>query len=441
MSSNYAVSSNVSGNYSESLHAASCVRWKMFFLMLVLVTINYIDRSSISIAMPIISKEFNIDHTVQGLILGAFFWTYSLMQIPGGWLADKYGARKVIAFATIAWGAFQALCGLATGWIAMYLARLGLGVSEAPILPAGGRLNRVWMTRTERSRGATLMNAGGELGSALGALVISGLIVLTGSWRYAFIIAGVGSVIAGLFAWRYIKNNPREHRGVNEAEAALIEDSRKEELASDPEDSGRPWYYLFKHRAVWGLVFGWFSRNTIVYGIMTWAPIYLSEKRGFDIKQMGGAIFLIFIIGFVGELVAGYVADRWLKKGAHPRVVISTILGIASLAATISILAVTRVSSPALAVTVLCITMFFIAMSGLYWSIPSIVGTQRTVGTIGGIMNLGGNIAGVIIPVVTGLIVQLTGSYYWAFILYALGGAGFFVCSVLVVDYRKKLSL
>lgn len=420
---------------------ATKVRWKIFVLMLILLTINYIDRSSISIAMPLISKEFNIDHAIQGLVLGAFFWTYSAMQIPGGWLADKYGARKAISFATMAWGAFQALCGLTTGWISMYLARLGLGIAEAPILPAGGRLNRVWMPATERSRGATIMNSGGELGSALGALIIAGLIVLTGSWRWAFVIAGVISVLAGWFAFHYIKNNPREHPGVNEAEAQLIEKSRAEELASDPHDSGKPWYYLFQYRAVWGLVFGWFSRNTIIYGIMTWAPIYLAERRGFNIKAMGGAIFIIFMVGFAGELVAGFTADKWLKSGAHPRKVISTILGIASLAATAAILTVTQVSSPVLAVIMLCITMFFIAMSGLYWSIPSIVGTQRTVGTIGGIMNLGGNIAGVIIPVLTGLIVQFTGSYYWAFIVFAAGGAGFFICSVFIVDYRKKLAL
>lgn len=433
--------SSTESTYDEKLKSATRVRWKIFFLMLGLVTINYIDRSSISIAMPIIAKDFDIDHTTQGLILGAFFWTYSAMQIPGGWLADKFGPRKVIAWSTILWGAFQALCGVATGWISMYVARLGLGLSEAPILPAGGRLNRVWMTSTERSRGATLMNSGGELGSALGALVIAGLIVALDSWRLAFVVAGAGSIVVGLFALHFIRNNPRDHKGVNPAEAELIEASREQDLASDPTDEGHPWYYLFKYRAVWGLVFGWFSRNTIVYGIMTWAPIYLSESRGFDIKEMGGAVFLIFIVGFVGELSAGYVADRWLKAGASVRRVVGTILGVASFAATVSILLVTAVASPIVAVGTLCVTMFFISMSGLYWSIPAAIGTNRTVGTVGGIMNLGGNLAGVIVPVLAGIIVQVTGSYYWAFILFALGGAGFFVCSVFVVDYHKKLAL
>lgn len=415
------------------------VRWKIFLLMLVLVTINYIDRSSISIAMPLISEDFNINPAVQGLVLGAFFWTYAAMQIPGGWLADKYGPRSVISLSTVGWGACQALCGAATGWISLYVARLGLGLAEGPILPAGGRLNRVWMTKNERSRGATLMNSGGELGSALGALVIAWLIAIFSSWRIAFVIAGLGSILAGVFAWYFIKNDPRFHQGVNESEARLIEEAATEDRETDPEDSGSRWYSLFKHRSMWGLAIGWFSRNTLIYGIMTWVPIYLAEVRGFDIKEMGGAVFVIFISGFVGQLIGGFCADLWLEKGAPAQRVIGSILGGASLIATVAILGVTQVASPIAAVLLLSITMFFMSMSGLYWSVPSIVGSNRTVGTIGGIMNLGGNVAGVVVPVVAGLIVQFSGSYFWAFIEFAAGGAGFFVCSVFVIDYSRKI--
>lgn len=119
------------------------VRWKIFLLMLFLVSVNYIDRASLSVAMPLISKEFNIDPALQGLILSSFFWTYAVMQVPGGMLADRFKPRIVIASATIFWGAFQAVAAVATNWPVLLLTRLGLGASEAPIYPAGGKLNAI----------------------------------------------------------------------------------------------------------------------------------------------------------------------------------------------------------------------------------------------------------------------------------------------------------
>src|SRR6202045_5384650 len=116
------------------------VRWNIFFLMLFLVSINYIDRASLSVAMPLISKEFDIDPAMQGLILSSFFWTYAFMQVPGGMLADRFKPRIVVALATVFWGAFQAIAALSTNWFVLLLTRLGRGASEAPMYPAGGTL-------------------------------------------------------------------------------------------------------------------------------------------------------------------------------------------------------------------------------------------------------------------------------------------------------------
>ena len=145
----------------------SSVRWKIFFLMLFLIAINYIDRASLSVAMPLIAKEFNLDPATQGLILSSFFWTYAFMQVPGGMLADKFKPRIVIAGATVGWGFFQAIAAASTSWMMLLLTRLGLGATEAPIYPAGGKLNAIWMTQNERARGATLLDGGAPLGAAL----------------------------------------------------------------------------------------------------------------------------------------------------------------------------------------------------------------------------------------------------------------------------------
>ncbi|MFC3107266.1 MFS transporter, partial [Undibacterium arcticum] len=200
-----------------ALKGKTSVRWRIFFMMLLLISINYIDRASLSVAMPLIAKEFDLGPAMQGLILSSFFWTYAFMQIPGGMLADRFKPRIVIAIATIFWGGFQALAAICTTSTALLLTRLGLGAAEAPIYPAGGKLNAIWMTQNERGRGATLLDGGAPLGAALGAILITWLITALGSWRIAFVVAGVGTVLAGLLAWYYIRNNPRDHAGVNDA--------------------------------------------------------------------------------------------------------------------------------------------------------------------------------------------------------------------------------
>jgi MFS transporter, ACS family, D-galactonate transporter len=418
--------------------APTKVRWKIFLMMLLLISINYIDRASLSVAMPMIAKEFDIGPATQGLLLSAFFWTYAFMQIPGGMLADRFGPRVVIAGATLGWGFFQAIAAACTGWVGLLVTRLGLGAAEAPIYPAGGKLNGIWMTQTERGRGATLLDGGAPLGAALGAILISGLIAEFGSWRTSFVVAGVGTVIAGLFAWSYIRNHPREHPAVNAGEAAYIEAAQAQDLASEAAGSGNVMDF-FRYRSVWGMFFGWMCFNALFYGLLTWMPTYLSKVHGFDIKQMGGAVFIMFFSGFVGEMVGGWVADKWRAAGASQNKVLKTLFGLASVLATIAIFSVAEIKNPIAVVVLLSITLFFLRWCGLFWCIPSILGNKHRVGFLGGTMNLGGNVAGIGVPIVVGLIVQATGSYFLALMLFTAAGAGLFVCSTLLIDYSKKL--
>lgn len=424
---------------ADASAAPTKVRWKIFLMMLFLISINYIDRASLSVAMPLIAKEFDIGPATQGLLLSSFFWTYAFMQIPGGMLADKYGPRGVIAGATLGWGFFQAIAAVCTGWVSLLVTRLGLGFAEAPIYPAGGKLNAIWMTQNERGRGATLLDGGAPLGAALGAILISSLIAVLGSWRLAFVIAGVGTVVAGLWAWHYIRNNPREHPQVNDAEARYIEASHAKEHAAAPAVTSGRVLDFFKYRSVWGMFFGWMCFNALFYGLLTWMPNYLSKVHGFDIKQMGGAVFIMFFSGFVGELVGGWIADKWKEAGASQSRVLRTLFGFASIVATISIYSVSRITDPVTVVIMLSVTLFFLRWCGLFWCIPSILGTRDRIGFLGGAMNLGGNVAGIGVPIIVGLIVQATGSYFLALMLFAGAGAGLFICSTLLIDYSKKL--
>ncbi|MDH1253679.1 MFS transporter [Comamonas thiooxydans] len=423
----------------QAAAAPTKVRWKIFLMMLFLIAVNYIDRASLSVAMPMIAKEFDLSPAVQGLLMSSFFWTYAFMQIPGGMLADRFGPRVVIVCSTLGWGFFQAIAAACTGWVSLLITRLGLGASEAPIYPAGGKLNGIWMTQNERGRGATLLDGGAPLGAALGALIIAGLLTHFDSWRVSFVVAGVGTMIAGVFAWWYIRNHPREHAGVNEAEAAFIEEAHAADLAAEPAHASGKVMDFFKYRSVWGMFFGWMCFNALFYGLLTWMPTYLSKVHGMDIKQMGGAVFIMFFSGFVGEMVGGWIADKWKAAGASQAKVLRTLFGIASIIATIAIYNVARFKDPVTIVILLSVTLFFLRWCGLFWCVPSILGTRKRVGFLGGVMNLGGNFAGIGVPILVGLIVQATGSYDMAMMLFAAAGAGLFVCSSIVIDYSKKI--
>ncbi|HEY9372052.1 MFS transporter [Streptomyces sp.] len=416
------------------------VRWKMFVLLLGVVALNYIDRGSVSVALPLITEDLGLSKETTGFVLSAFFWTYALMQIPSGWLADRFGARRMVSGACVGWGVAQSVTAAATGAGSLLGYRLLLGAVEAPVMPAGGKLNAQWLPAKERGRGAVLLDGGAPLGAALGGIIISALIAWTGSWRISFVVAGLLTVAIGLWAGWYIRNTPREHPGVNDAEASYIEAAHAEEDAAGPvnERSGlRP--YL-KYRSFWAMCLGWMGFNGVFYGLLTWGPLYLSETKGFDIKTIGWSTLVIFGAGFVGELLGGWLSDRWKAAGAGANKVMRTMMGVAGAAVVSGLLGVVLVPDAVTAVVLLSVVMFFLRWAGLFWALPSILGGRANAGVVGGAMNLSGNIAGIVTPIAVGYIVGGTGSYTWA-LLYFVGAGVLFTVSSLVLDYSKRLAV
>ncbi len=412
------------------------VRWRIFFLILGTVAINYIDRASLSVAMPTISREFNISPAVQGLLLSGFFWSYCAMQIPGGMLADRFLPRSVIAGATIAWGSFAALAAGATGWITMLLTRVGLGLAEGPIYPAGAKLIGMWMTPTERGRAAALLDGGAPLGTALGSLIIAGLISAFGSWRAAFLVAGIGTMVCGAFAWFYIRNHPHEHDSTNHQERSHIQDGLRRSAADA--DGSASLSGVFRSPSIWMLFVGWFCFNSLWYGFLTWVPIFLSKTQGLDIAALGWASFLVFFAGFVGELIGGQLLDHWLRTQASTEKVYRRLFGISSGLATIAVFLVAYVHQEAAVITLLATTLFFLRWCGMYWTLPGLLIGGEKAGFLAGSMNFAGNISGIVVPVTVGLIVSTTGSYYLALMMFAVAGAGLFLCSI-GIRYRRAI--
>jgi ACS family D-galactonate transporter-like MFS transporter len=416
------------------------VRWRIFCLILLIVSINYIDRASLSVAMPAISREFAFGPAAQGLILSAFFWSYALMQVPGGWLADRYRPRVIIAGSAILWGAFQAGTALVTGYFGLLAARLGLGLAEGPIYPASGKLNAVWLPARERCRGAVIIDGGAPLGTAFGGLIIATLMGTFHSWRWAFVIAGLGTMAAGLLAYWYIRDTPREQPAANEAEVRYIETehAREDELLSGGPARRTNILAFLRFRSFWGMVLGWLGFDLVFYGFVSWAPSYLAQARHLSLSAMGGSLFVIFGAGFVGEIFGGFLADLWKARGGSPNMVMRTLLGISGTLTTLSTLLLGFVADPLLAVALLASTLFFLRWAGLYWSIPATLTDRGRAGILGGMMNLAGNVGGIAVPIIVGLIVQATGSYFLALMFFTASGV-LYLTSSLMIDYSRKL--
>ncbi|MDQ4501921.1 MFS transporter [Sinomonas sp. ASV322] len=417
------------------------VRWKLFVLLLVLVSVNYVDRGSISVALPIIQKEFNLTPELVGLLLSAFFWTYALMQVPVGWLIDRFGPRKVVTASCVGWGAATAASGLAGGFVSMFIARMGIGVTEAGVMPAGGKLNAIWMHSKERGRGATILDAGAPLGAGVGGILITWLIASFGGWRMAFIIAGIATAALGAFIWWYVRDNPRQHRAVNDAEAEYIEASHAAEDEAAKAVGGtsrRALLPYLRFRSFWAMCLGWLGFNGVFYGLLTWGPLYLSQAKHFNLNSIGWSTFVIFGAGFVGEILGGSLADRLRAKGYGANVVMRSLLGASSVIVAAGLVGVTIVGDPITAVALLSVVLFFLRWVGLFWSVPATLGGRTNAGVLGGAMNLSGNIAGFVTPIAVGFIVGATGGYTWA-LLYFVGSAIIMGVSVLALDYSKRL--
>lgn len=417
------------------------VRWKLFILLLVLVTVNYVDRGSISVALPMIQKEFDLAPELVGLLLSAFFWSYAAMQIPVGWLIDRFGPRKILTASCVGWGAATAGSGLAGGFVSMFIARLGIGITEAGVMPAGGKLNALWMPAKERGRGATILDAGAPLGAGVGGITIAGLIAATGSWRWAFIIAGAATLLLGIAVWWYVRDNPRNHPGTNASEGDYIEAEHLKEDEENPDNIGKGKLRKYlKYRSFWSMCLGWFGFNGVFYGLLTWGPLYLSESKGFDLNTIGWSTFVIFAAGFVGELIGGRLADSLRAKGIGTNKVMRSMLGVSAIMVTLGLVGTTIIFDPITAVIMLSVVLFFLRWVGLFWAVPATLGGRANAGILGGAMNLSGNVAGFLTPIVVGFIVGATGGYTWA-LLYFVGSAVIMGLAVVTLDYSKRLAI
>src|SRR5579863_2685164 len=282
------------------------VRHVVLGLTVAAYMITYMDRQVLAVTRPVIMKELGISLLMMGNITFAFRIAYALFQIPGGWLGDRFGARRALTAVVTWWSAFTALTGLAWNAVSMLNIQVLFGLGEAGAFPIATRSLSRWMRPTERGFAQGVTHAGSRLGAALTPPIVV-LIIAHYGWRAAFVVFGIlGVVWAAVWFW-YYRDTPEEHRSVNAAERALIGPGRKR-------PGSVPWRQILSHANLWVLAVMYFCYNFNLNVYNDWFPTYLLDSRGMTLTKMGFYAMLPLLAGTLGDLAGGLSSDHVLRR-------------------------------------------------------------------------------------------------------------------------------
>ncbi|MDF2566151.1 MAG: major facilitator superfamily 1 [Massilibacillus sp.] len=392
------------------------VRWVVAALMWTAIAINYIDRTVLAASAPYMTKDFSITPSEMGIIMSGFFWSYALLQIPAGIVADKLGQKITLGFAVAWWSVATALTGLGTGFKSILGFRLALGVGEAAAYPSNAGISSKWFPDKERATVGGLFDSGSKFGGAVAMPLIVWLISMFG-WKMTFVIIGALGVVWSIVWFMYYKNIPEEHKGVNPAELKYIREGQSKKEGLDNEQPMK-WYELLKYRNIWAMCIGFFMINYTSYFFITWLPTYLVKEKGMGMLAMGFAAMLPLLISMVVEVAAGWASDKvyskgWLSlTGTRKAFLVGGLL----MASCIGLAAFAE--SPITAVILLCIAKSGTTVAASQvWALPGDVAPKNMTSVVAGLQNTVSNMGGVVGPIVTGAILQATGSFNMALLL------------------------
>ena len=399
-------------------------------LLVVAGVVNYIDRATLAVANPLIREELGLSIADMGYLLSAFLWAYAFSQLPTGAMVDRLGPRILLTMGLSLWSLAQLLGGLVQNFGQFFGARVLLGVGEAPQFPTGARVVRDWFNQRDRGLATGVFNCASSLGTAIAAPLLTYLMLSFG-WRVMFVVMGVaGLIVAAL--WGLLYRNPDE--------VALTPQENTYRTQGDPPGQRtkvtfREWKLLFRFRTTWGMIFGYFGCIYLTWIYTAWLPGYLEIERHMSVKYTGWAAAIPFAWGVVGGVLGGYIADILVRRGVEPLRSRRYPAAIALLGTAICTVAAAYVSSNALAITFISISLFLVYMtSTCAWALSSVAVPTNCTASIGAVQNFGGYLGGALAPTVTGLIVQNTGSFVPALVVGSLIGAVSAGCYLFVVD-------
>jgi D-galactonate transporter len=395
-------------------------RWYILVLISMMYLITYLDRVNISVAAPVISKEFGFDKITMGVIFSAFVWAYAMFQVPGGWLGDRFGARKVLTIIVSYWSLMTAATAAATGATSFIVVRFLFGVGEAGAFPGATRAMQLWYPPHERGFVQGITHSASRLGAAIAPPIVV-LITTTLGWRSVFYICGAVGIVWSVWWYLAYRDLPEEHRLVNRAELEHIrghDEKGNVNTASVQKKVSVPWATLLKSPNMWAIMCAYFTYVYCLWIFLSWLPSYLVEFRHFTLLKVGFLASLPLFAGVVGDTVGGLATDWLLAKTGNIQLARRAVAIVGMLGCAVFIVPAALVDNAYTAVYCLTAAMFFLECTiGPSWAVPMDVAGEHS-GTVSGMMNMAGNIGGALSPIVFGVLVQF-GSWQAPFIVAA----------------------
>ncbi|WP_280187997.1 MFS transporter [Delftia sp. PS-11] len=418
-------------------------RYLIMVMLFITVVINYLDRSNLSIVMPALREEFGLSTVQQGMLLSAFGWTYAAMQIPGGWLVDRIAPRWLYAGALILWSGATLLMGFVSSFAALIVLRLCVGAFEAPAYPINNRVVTAWFPERERATAIGFYTSGQFVGLAFLTPVLAWLQLHYG-WQSVFVITGLVGIVWGV-AWWMVYREPRQFRGANAAEVALIgAGGGVVDLASQASSVRQPVHWadlgaVLSNRKLWGVYLGQFCLSSTLWFFLTWFPTYLVKYRGMDFLQSGLLVSLPFFAAFCGVLCSGLASDWLVRRGASVGLARKLPIVLGLLIST-TMVGANFTGSTTWVIFFLALAFFGNGLASITWSLVSTLAPARLLGLTGGVFNFVGNLSAIFTPIIIGLLV--TEDSFAPAILYvaslALAGA---LSYILLVGKVERIEL
>ncbi len=395
-------------------------RWRIAFLLGIGVLVNYFDRVNLSVAHAALITTFAISNVTFGYLSAAYNWTYALCQLPVGVVLDKFGVRRVGRISSFLWSLASFAAAVSPNLASFFAARLLLGIGEAPTFPSNAKAIGYWFPARERSTATSIFDGSAKFASAIGVPII-GILLLKVGWRWSFAATGLVSFLYFLLFCRVYRDpvddpdlTPQERDYILEKDAAAP--VLPAETAS--------FRYLIRQPKVIGVTLGFGAYDYVFYLLLTWLPSYLSAALHVDLLHSFLYTGVPWLLGAASEfLIGGWMVDRLIKRGWNAsRVQRAVLIGGTTMGLGIVGAAYAQTATSALLWISISLAGLS-AASAIGWSIPSLIGPQGSVGTLGGIQNFSGQVSGIAAPIVTGYLVTARHSFGWAF-----GVAGIYLC-------------
>lgn len=394
-------------------------RWVIASVIAVGVIINYFDRINMSVATDPLTKEFHLSAGQMGILLSAFAWSYAILQIPSGALLDKIGVKWIERICSIIWTVSCFLTAIASGQGLIILSRVLLGIGEAPYFPAATKAVGYWFPRNERAFATSLFDSQSKLSNAIGTPLIAWIITEWG-WRTGFYVTAVLSLVFAVVFWMTYRDPHEDKRLTKEEHEYILAGGSQ----TEGESSGKfltNVRCLLSNRKVWGVLIGFSAYGYSWFMFLTWLPGYLVTEMHMSVLKSGWYSSIPWIVGFLSEIfIGGWLIDRLVIKGYHSVRVRKTFLVIGMLLG-LSVIGAALTKNPNAAIFWISVALGgLVITSSIAYSIPTFIAPKGTVGTLIGILTFGNNAMAILAPIITGFIVQTTGSFMYAFLLAAI---------------------